>query len=123
MQPTYILLVVDSPLESAAFYETILGTTPVEAQETFALFRMNPSTMLGLWSKHTIEPPAAAAAGSTELCFVLESAEAVDACHDRWKAQGLPILQAPVEADFGYTFTAADPDGHRLRAFRPSHQG
>lgn len=123
MQPTYILLAVDKPLTSAIFYETLLGTAPLEAQETFALFRMNPATMLGLWSKHTIEPPVHVPAGSAELCFVLESREAVDACHERWKAQGLPILQPPVEADFGYTFTATDPDGHRLRAFRPSEQG
>lgn len=123
MQPTYILLVVNDPLASAAFYESILGTAALEAQKTFALFRMNPSTMLGLWSKHTIEPPVTASPGSSELCFVLENAEAVNECHEKWNAQGLPILQTPVEADFGYTFTAADPDGHRLRAFHPSHQG
>ncbi|CZT33196.1 VOC family protein [Rhizobium sp. 9140] len=123
MQPTYILLVVNDPLASAAFYESILGTTPVEAQKTFALFHMNPTTMLGLWSKHTIEPPVTVAPGSAELCFALESAEAVDACHETWKAQDLPILQTPVEADFGYTFTAADPDGHRLRTFCPSQRG
>ncbi|MCD7111239.1 VOC family protein [Rhizobium sp. DKSPLA3] len=123
MQPTYVLLAVDNPLASAAFYETILGTPPLEAQTTFALFRMNPAIMLGLWSTHSIQPPVAVAPGSAELCFVLESDEAVDACHDRWRAQGLPILQAPVEADFGYTFTATDPDGHRLRAFCPMRQG
>lgn len=123
MQPTYILLVVNDPLASATFYERILGTAALEAQKTFALFRMNPKTMLGLWSKHTIEPAVTVAPGSTELCFVLDSVEAVDECHETWKAQGLPILQTPVDADFGYTFTATDPDGHRLRVFRPSHQG
>lgn len=123
MQPTYIILAVDNPLVSAAFYETVLGTAPLEAQATFALFRMNAATMLGLWSNKTIEPPVAVAAGSAELCFTLESREAVDTCHDRWKALAMPILQAPVEADFGYTVTAADPDGHRLRAFHPSEQG
>lgn len=123
MQPTYILLAVDDPLASAAFYEGILGEAPIEAQATFALFRMNASTMLGLWSKHTIEPPVSVHAGSTELCFVRESQQAVDACHEAWREQGLPILQAPVAADFGYTFTAADPDGHRLRVFLPAQQG
>jgi hypothetical protein len=29
------------------------------------------------------------------------------------------ILQPPTEMDFGRTFTAADPDGHRLRVFKP----
>ncbi|WP_374468302.1 hypothetical protein [Ferrovibrio sp.] len=29
------------------------------------------------------------------------------------------ILQPPTAMDFGYTFLAADPDGHRLRVFAP----
>ena len=36
-----------------------------------------------------------------------------------WKQRGLPILQEPVQMDFGHTFVAADPDGHRLRVFVP----
>ena len=28
-----------------------------------------------------------------------------------------PILRAPTQLDFGYTFTSADPDGHRVRIF------
>jgi predicted lactoylglutathione lyase len=30
---------------------------------------------------------------------------------------GADVLQKPTQMDFGYTFTVADPDGHRLRAF------
>jgi predicted lactoylglutathione lyase len=44
----------------------------------------------------------------------------VDALHADWQARGLRILQAPVTRDFGYTFTAVDPDGHRLRVFARS---
>lgn len=43
----------------------------------------------------------------------------VRALHAAWCARGLSILQAPVAMDFGLTFTAADPDGHRLRVFAP----
>jgi predicted lactoylglutathione lyase len=123
MQPTYTILAVDDPLASAAFYETILEAPPLEAQATFALFRMNEATFLGLWSRRTMVPPVSAAAGSTELCIVLPSRSAVEACHDAWRARGLPILQSPTDADFGYTFTAADPDGHRLRIMLPSGGG
>jgi hypothetical protein len=35
------------------------------------------------------------------------------------RALALPIAQAPVEMDFGYPFTARDPDEHRLRVFAP----
>jgi len=41
----------------------------------------------------------------------------VDALHADWRERGLAILQDPQMLDFGYTFTAADPDGHRLRVF------
>ena len=35
-------------------------------------------------------------------------------------AGGLTILQAPMQMDFGTTFVATDPDGHRLRVFVPA---
>jgi hypothetical protein len=28
-------------------------------------------------------------------------------------------VQSPIAMDFGFTFTAVDPDGHRLRVFAP----
>ena len=37
----------------------------------------------------------------------------------RGKASGLPIVQKPTAMDFGHTFVALDPDGHRLRVFAP----
>ena len=39
-------------------------------------------------------------------------------CVDR-KRKGPAILQEPTTKDFGLTFLAADPDGHRLRVFCP----
>jgi hypothetical protein len=32
-------------------------------------------------------------------------------------ARGLSIILAPAKMDFGFTFLACDPDGHRLRVF------
>jgi hypothetical protein len=43
----------------------------------------------------------------------------VRSAHADWIACGLRIVQEPVDLDFGYTFTALDPDGHRLRVFAP----
>ena len=43
--------------------------------------------------------------------------------HDRhatWVAKGLAVIQTPTDMDFGHTFVALDPDGHRLRVFAPS---
>jgi predicted enzyme related to lactoylglutathione lyase len=39
--------------------------------------------------------------------------------HAEWKRRGLTIVQAPTRLDFGTTFVAVDPDGHRLRVFAP----
>jgi hypothetical protein len=44
---------------------------------------------------------------------------AVRAAHVDWSRRKLPIVQAPTALDFGYTFVALDPDGHRLRLMAP----
>jgi predicted enzyme related to lactoylglutathione lyase len=44
----------------------------------------------------------------------------VRATHADWLARGLDVLQPPTPMDFGFTFTAGDPDGHRLRVFAPA---
>lgn len=122
--PTFVLLYVDSPAASAAFYAALLGRAPVEASPTFALFALDAGTMLGLWSRHTVEPPAAPVpapvGGGCELGFPVDDAAAVDARHAEWRARGLAIAQPPTRLDFGYTCVALDPDGHRLRVFAPT---
>ena len=34
-----------------------------------------------------------------------------------WAKRGLEIIQRPTEMEFGLTFVALDPDGHRLRVY------
>ena len=41
----------------------------------------------------------------------------VDTIHARWAKHKTTIAQQPTTMDFGYAFTAVDPDGHRLRVF------
>ena len=115
--PTLVILYVDSPAGSAAFYADLLGREPVEASATFAMFALPSGIGLGLWSRHTVTPLAAASGGGTELAFTVED---VDAVHANWNARGLPIAQAPTDMDFGRSFVALDPDGHRLRVFAPN---
>ena len=45
---------------------------------------------------------------------------AVRALHGARSARGVHILQPPMAMEFGVTFVAADPDGHRLRVFAPA---
>ncbi|MDR3375551.1 MAG: VOC family protein [Ancalomicrobiaceae bacterium] len=117
--PSYILLYVTDPIASAAFYEGILGTKPVELAPTFALFVFGNGLKLGLWRREGVEPAAEGAPGSAEICVALPDRSAVDALHAVWAETGVTIAQGPTPMDFGYTFTALDPDKHRIRAFVP----
>jgi predicted enzyme related to lactoylglutathione lyase len=112
----FILLYVDNPAASAAFYANLLDKQPLDASPTFAMFGLDSGVMLGLWAKHNVEPVATPVGGS-ELGFSVADEGTVDAHHEAWKKQGLRIAQQPVEMDFGYTFVALDPDGHRLRVY------
>jgi predicted enzyme related to lactoylglutathione lyase len=117
--PNFVILYVDSPAASAAFYADLLGKAPVEASPTFAMFALNSGVMLGLWARRTVEPEATGSGGG-EIAFTVADSAAVDATHADWKERGLRILQSPTEMDFGRTFVAGDPDGHRLRVFFPT---
>lgn len=116
----FVLLYVDNPEASAAFYSKLLDRPAIESSPTFAMFALGEGLMLGLWSRHTVEPRPAAAAGASELAFTLANDAEVDAAHARWQGQGLAIAQAPTRMDFGYTCVGVDLDGHRLRAFAPA---
>jgi len=115
--PNFFILYVNDPLASAEFYAKLLGRPAVDAAPTFAMFALESGVMLGLWSRHTVEPAATTGGGGAEVAIALESIDAVNATHQRWQALGLPVIQAPTQMDFGYTFVATDPDGHRLRVF------
>lgn len=116
---SFVLLYVDGPSDSATFYADLLGTPPVESSATFAMLPLNTEVMLGLWSRRTVEPVASAPGGG-EIAFTVADAAAVESTHADWKKRGLPIVQAPTAMDFGHTFVALDPDGHRLRVFAPA---
>lgn len=60
--------------------------------------------------------------GPRNTCSTDIAPKTVDTLHAEWTPQELTIAQAPVALDFGYTFVALDPDGHRLRVFAPSDQ-
>lgn len=116
--PNFIILYVDSPAASADFYAALLGKPPVESSPTFAMFALPSGVMLGLWSRHTVEPAASATlGGGSEVAFAVDSKDEVTALYDAWTGRGLRVAQEPVDLDFGHTFVALDPDGHRLRVF------
>lgn len=119
LDPNFVILYVDNPSLSAAFYTDLLKRPPIETSPTFVMFALASGVMLGLWARHTVVP-AAQASGGSELAFTVESNATVNALHAEWRKRGLSIAQTPVAMDFGTTFVALDPDGHRLRVFAPT---
>jgi catechol 2,3-dioxygenase-like lactoylglutathione lyase family enzyme len=122
IDPNFVLLYVDDPTASAAFYTDLLGKPPVEASPGFAMFATASGVMLGLWKRLEVTPPSSTRGGGGEVAFAVASPAAVRETHAAWSGRGLVIAQEPTELDFGYTFVALDPDGHRLRVFAPSQR-
>lgn len=110
----FVLLFVTNPQKSSAFYSRLFELTPVEESPTFALFALSNGVMLGLWSRKTAEPVVVAEAGGAEIAF---AAEDVDDLFAKWQAKGITMVQKPTDMDFGRTFVALDPDGHRIRIY------
>ncbi len=110
--------VADAP-KSAALYGKLLDAQPVEMSPNWVMFALANGMTLGLWGRDEVEPKATLP-GGMELAFPVADDASVTRTRNAWAALGLRILQEPVKMDFGFTFTAADPDGHRLRVFAPS---
>ncbi|HSU98546.1 MAG TPA: VOC family protein [Roseiarcus sp.] len=121
--PHFVLLYVDEPEKSAAFYARLLDRQPLDSAPNFVMFELSPGLRLGLWARRDVEPAPRGASDMSdmgELAMAVGSREEVEKlCADR-RRKGATILQEPVKKDFGLTFLAADPDGHRLRVFCPA---
>ncbi|MFG1343685.1 VOC family protein [Xanthobacter autotrophicus DSM 431] len=112
-----LLLYVSDPAASTRFYGRLLGRAPVEASPTFALFVLPSGLALGLWKKDGVTPAPIVPGGGCELGFKVKDAAAVDATHADWQGHGASIALPPTDLDFGRSFVALDPDGHRLRVY------
>ena len=119
MTPDLMLLYVNDPAASARFYGDLLERQPIESSPGFAMLELKPGMMLGLWRKDEVAP-AANQPGGFEMGLPVESDAEVDRLANNWAARGVTIAQQPEDMDFGRTFTALDPDGHRLRVYQPA---
>jgi catechol 2,3-dioxygenase-like lactoylglutathione lyase family enzyme len=118
---SFILLYVDDVAASEAFYAALLGRPALESSPTFVMFSASPGLRLGLWRRDGVKPPANTPGGG-EIGFPVASEAAVETLCAEWRTKGARIAQAPTRMDFGYTFVALDPDGHRLRVFAPAQR-
>jgi len=81
----------------------------------FSVFALSDDVTLGLQAADEIEPAAEPCVGGSELSLSDVEHIDVDRLYAHWKALGIPMILEPTVLEFGYTFVATDPDGHRLR--------
>jgi catechol 2,3-dioxygenase-like lactoylglutathione lyase family enzyme len=117
--PNLILLYVDDPARSSAFYEKVLGKPPTAAFSTYVAFEFSNGLNLGLWSTTAQNFKSSGTGHRSELAFMVDNDSEVDRLYGAWRSAGVTIEQEPSVAVFGRTFVALDPDGHRLRVCTP----
>jgi predicted enzyme related to lactoylglutathione lyase len=115
-----VVLYVKDSGASSNFYKELLDRPIVQSTPKFAMLPLGKDAMLGLWQREDVEPRTSAETGGGEVAFTVADADEVRATHEAWKSRGLTIAQAPTAMNFGHTFVALDPDGHRLRVFAPA---
>lgn len=113
--PNLIVLYVMDPPASVEFYRKLLGKEPTATFPTFSSFEVQDGFVLGLWAREKVQPQPIGDGARAEVAFMVKGEEAVRARYEEWRAMGLPIAQELTRMDFGPTFVALDPDGHRLR--------
>lgn len=114
-KPNSIILYVSDVEKSTRFYTRLLNTEPVEQYSEFSVFALSDDMILGLQAKSGIDPAPQPHIGGTEICMSDISNREVDEIFRKWSELGVEIIMKPAMLDFGYTFVATDPDGHRLR--------
>ncbi|MCA0941575.1 VOC family protein [Salipiger pacificus] len=119
MTPNLVLFYVADPVVSAAFYERLLGIRPEAVFPTYAAFAFGNGLSLGLWSEGAKDFVSGGSGHRSELAFMVPDDAEVERLHELWRAMGVTIEQAPLDAVFGRTFVARDPDGHRIRVCTP----
>jgi catechol 2,3-dioxygenase-like lactoylglutathione lyase family enzyme len=118
--PNFVVLYVANVATSTAFYSDLLGRPPVESAPNFAMYSLSSGVMLGLWARHDVQPVPTALAGGSEICITVAAPGTLRTLHSEWLGRKLTVIQPPTQMDFGYTFVACDPDGHRIRVFVPA---
>nr|WP_319387829.1 VOC family protein [uncultured Cohaesibacter sp.] len=111
-----LLFYVADPATSVDFYTKILARSPVEQSPTFALFILDSGLALGLWRKDVVAPSPIHQPGACDLGFKV-APDQLDKIHADWQKMGVTIALPPTKLDFGTSFVATDPDGHRLRVY------
>lgn len=119
LSPNLILLYVNDPAKSTAFYTDLFGREPVVSFPTYVAFALENGLTFSLWSTEARDFVSSGSGHRSELAFMVKDDAEVERLYDGWRGKGITIEQELKTAVFGRTFVAFDPDGHRLRVCRP----
>lgn len=114
-KPNSIIIYAEDVNKSTDFYAKILKSEPLESYSEFSVFALSSDFILGIQSKAGIDPKPQAHFGGFEICMSDIDNDEVDKIYQQWCELNVQIEMPPTHLDFGYTFVALDPDGHRLR--------
>jgi predicted enzyme related to lactoylglutathione lyase len=117
--PNLVLLYVNDPTASAAFYEKLFAQKPAASFPTYASFEFDNGLNVGLWSTSAQNFVSGGQGHRSELAFMVADEPGVRELERSWRALGVSIEQPLHKAVFGPTFVALDPDGHRIRVCTP----
>lgn len=115
--PDNIMLYVENPAQSAAFYGKLFGLSPVELSPVFALFVLQSGLKLAFWAKHNVVPNPEGSGCSFELSVKMADRAAVDDLYRTWRELAAEVVMEPAQLPFGWSFVITDPDGYRLRVY------
>ncbi|MBJ7536099.1 VOC family protein [Marinomonas transparens] len=109
---------VDDVQVSVDFYRPLFERDPVDQQGSFALFVSESGNKFGLWAWQDVFPKANKVAhASMEVAFEVSNLITLQIHYRKWSELGVEMIQGMSVTDFGTSFMALDPDGHRLRVF------
>src|ERR1700729_572735 len=75
--PHFVLLYVDEPKASAAFYARLLDRQPLDSSPNFVMFELAPDLRLGLWARRDVKPALGSAGDTGELAMAVATNEEV----------------------------------------------
>ncbi|WP_457587070.1 VOC family protein [Ensifer canadensis] len=119
LSPNLILLYVEDPEKSAAFYTRLLGREPVAAFPSYVAYTLENGLTFSLWSTGAANFVSSGSGHRMEIAFMVKDHAEVERLYAEWREAEIPIEQELMTAVFGRTFVALDPDGHRLRVCVP----
>ncbi len=117
--PNLMLFYVKNPQESALFYERIFEQKPASSFPTFVSFSFANGLNFAVWSTESKDFVSEGSGHRSEIAFMVPNEQEIRRLPELWGKMGVRIEQDLMQATFGLTFVANDPDGHRIRVCVP----